>query len=67
MTDNDHTTDTDTEKSDRKAEALVLVGVLLFIAAWAGSVVIWGIPGLYIPAVILVPVIYVVMVWGSRG
>lgn len=67
MTDNDHTTDTDTEKSDRKAEALLLVGVLLFIAAWAGSVVIWGIPGLYIPAVILVPVIYVVMVWGSRG
>jgi hypothetical protein len=67
MTEHNHTDDSDTEKSDRKAEALLLVGVLLFIAAWAGSVVLWGVPGFYIPAVILVPVIYVLMVWGSRG
>jgi len=37
------------KKSDRKAEALLLVGALLFIAAWAGSVVLWGIPGLLYP------------------
>jgi hypothetical protein len=67
MTEHNHTDDSATEKSDRKAEALLLVGALLFIAAWAGSVVLWGIPGFYIPAVILVPVIYVLMVWGSRG
>ncbi|MGI3211689.1 hypothetical protein ACROSR_11300 [Roseovarius tibetensis] len=67
MTDNNQTNHTDTEKSDRKAEIILLVGVLLFLAAWAGSVVIWGIPGLYIPAVLLVPVIYVLMVLGSRG
>ncbi|MEI4231442.1 hypothetical protein [Roseovarius sp. D22-M7] len=67
MTDDNQTKHSHDDKSDRKAEAILLIGVLLFIAAWAGSVVIWGIPGLYIPAVILVPVIYVLMVWGSRG
>jgi len=67
MTDNHQTDDTDKQKSERKAEIILLVGVLLFIAAWAGSVVLWGIPGLYIPAVMLVPVIYVLMVLGSRG
>ena len=67
MTDDNQTNDDHDRKSERRTEILLLVGVLVFIAAWAGSVVIWGIPGLYIPAVILVPVIYVLMVWGSRG
>jgi hypothetical protein len=66
MTDDNQTNDGD-KKSDRKTELLLLLGVLLFIALWAGSVVIWGIPGLYIPAVILVPLIYLVMVIGTRG
>ena len=67
MTEHNHTDDSDKKKSDRKAEIILLVGVLLFLAAWAGSVALWGIPGLYIPALILVPVVYVLMVLGSRG
>ncbi len=67
MTDDNQTNHSHDEKSDRKAEIILLVGAILLLAAWAGSVVIWGIPGLYIPAVILVPVIYVLMILGSRG
>lgn len=65
MTEHDDTHDTG--KSDRKAEILLILGAILFIAAWAGSVLLWGIPGLYIPAVILVPLIYVLLILGSRG
>ncbi len=57
----------DTEKSDRKAALILLLGALLFLAAWVGCVAIWGIPGLYIPALLLVPVVYVLMILGSRG
>jgi len=67
MTEHEHTDDSNTEKSDRRVAALLLVGVLVFLAAWAGSVVLWGIPGFYIPALILVPVVYALMVIGSRG
>lgn len=45
----------------------ILIGVLLFIAAWAGSVVTWGIPGLYIPALMLVPLIWIALIIISRG
>lgn len=41
--------------------------VLLLVAAWAGSFVMWGVPGLYIPAVAMVPVMMGVLVWISRG
>lgn len=67
MTEHDETHDTEQARSDRKAEIILLLGAILFLAAWAGSVVLWGIPGLYIPALILVPVVYVLMVVGSRG
>lgn len=67
MTDDHDTHDTETAGSDRKAEIILLLGAILFLAAWAGSVALWGIPGLYIPALILVPVVYVLMIVGSRG
>lgn len=67
MTDHDDRHDTEHGKSDLKIEILLIIGAILFLAAWAGSVVLFGIPGLYIPALILVPVVYVLMVWGSFG
>lgn len=67
MTDTNRTTDTEKDRADRKAANILLAGALAFLAAWAGSVAIWGIPGLYIPALILVPVVYILMVLGSRG
>jgi fatty acid desaturase len=67
MTDDNQTKHSHDDKADRKAEIILLLGAILLLAAWAGSVAIWGIPGLYIPALILVPVVYVLMVWGSFG
>ncbi len=45
----------------------VMIGLVLFLAAWSGSIALWGIPGLYIPAVIMVPVIWVGLLLISRG
>lgn len=50
-----------------KTAALLLVAVAIFIALWATSVVLFGIPGLYIPALCMVPVIYLTLIriaWG---
>lgn len=45
----------------------ILIGVVLFLALWGGSIALWGVPGLYIPAVIMVPVIWVALLLISRG
>lgn len=55
------------DMSDAAAERLVLICVGLFLAGWACSVALWGIPGLYIPALMLVPVIWVLLLLISRG
>lgn len=47
--------------------AAILLSVLVFLAGWATSVVLWGIPGLYIPALALVPVIWVLLLIISKG
>jgi len=52
---------------DTALAAKLLLAVLVFLAGWATSVALWGIPGLYIPALALVPVIYVVLILISRG
>ncbi|SEL21840.1 hypothetical protein SAMN05443999_104109 [Roseovarius azorensis] len=45
----------------------ILVSVAIFLAGWATSVALWGIPGLYIPALALVPVIWMLLLMISRG
>jgi len=53
--------------SERTRDAMILVTVLLALVAWGVSVALWGIPGLYIPALAMVPVIWVVLIIISRG
>jgi hypothetical protein len=48
-------------------ETILLLLVLLAVAAWGASVFFFGIPGLYIPALALVPVMFVVLILISRG
>ena len=45
----------------------ILLSVAVFVAGWATSVALWGIPGLYIPALALVPVAWVMLLIISRG
>ncbi len=41
--------------------------LLAFVSLWGISIMLFGIPGLYIPAVCLVPVIFVVLILITRG
>jgi fatty acid desaturase len=51
----------------KRLEKRIYQGVLAAVVAWGGSVAIWGIPGLYIPALMLVPVIVAVLFIITRG
>lgn len=49
-------------------QALAILGVVVAaLAHRGGAVAFWGIPGLYIPALALVPGIYAVLIAISRG
>ena len=59
------------DHTDTKAENALATKILLFVLVavvlWGGAIFMWGVPGLYLPAVALVPVIYLLMILGSRG
>ncbi|MQQ08012.1 hypothetical protein GFB49_06065 [Epibacterium sp. SM1979] len=38
-----------------------------FLSAWASLVLLFGLPGLYLPAVALVPVVWTLLILVSRG
>lgn len=38
-----------------------------FVCAWGCSILLFGVPGLYLPAVALVPVIFLLLILISRG
>jgi hypothetical protein len=50
-----------------KLEGRILLAVLIGLICWGLSIFTWGVPGLYIPALALVPVIYVLLILISRG
>ncbi|WP_132542300.1 hypothetical protein [Rhodovulum euryhalinum] len=49
------------------AEAGIWAVVLALIGLWALSILKWGVLGLYMPAVIAVPICLLILVWISRG
>ncbi|GAW33745.1 hypothetical protein RA2_00788 [Roseovarius sp. A-2] len=53
--------------ADAAAVGPILLSLAVFIAGWGTSIALWGIPGLYIPALALVPVMWVVLLIISRG
>lgn len=57
------TTSTDAKSPDTK----ILLTVLAVLAAWGVAIFQYGVPGLYIPALAMVPVIYVILILISRG
>ena len=56
----------DWRRMDR-TELSILVTVLFVVIGWGLSIATWGVPGLYIPALAMVPVMYVLLIWISRG
>ncbi len=62
------TAETEEEKqAEAKLGLRILLVVLLALVAWGGSIAIWGVPGLYVPALIMVPVLMGLLIWISRG
>lgn len=49
------------------SEETIWYAFAAFVALWVLAVVLFGVPGLYIPAVILVPIILVLIVVGCAG
>lgn len=63
----DTNTQTSQERRDTIVAARIMVAVLVLLAGWGASVAIWGLPGLYLPALALVPVIWGVLLLITRG
>lgn len=61
---NHHAADTD---SETRLEKRIFLAVLAAVVLWGGSIVTWGVPGLYIPALCMVPVMYAILILISRG
>jgi hypothetical protein len=55
------------EKGTLLRDALIWAVILVLLALWALSILKWGVLGLYMPAVISVPILLIVIVWISRG
>ncbi len=54
-------------KSKISPETWVWSFIALIAALWGTSIAMFGVPGLYIPAVALVPVVYLALILISRG
>ena len=61
------TTDVPATKSETALALKLIFTVLVALVAWGLSVFTWGIPGLYLPAVATVPVIYLLLIIVSKG
>ncbi|MCV2882549.1 hypothetical protein [Actibacterium sp. XHP0104] len=46
---------------------MIYLVTLLALALWGVSFFLWGVPGLYLPAVALVPVIFLLLLIVTRG
>ena len=67
MTAIDASTDSAAPTKKVSTEIMILLITLLAVVAWGASVFFFGIPGLYIPALAMVPVMYVLLIIISRG
>lgn len=54
-------------KAENALARRIVMVVVLALLAWAGAVALWGLPGLYLPALLLVPVIWVLLLVISFG
>jgi hypothetical protein len=67
QTDNDTTSHATSTTSEGRLAAKILVTVLFALIGWGLSIATWGIPGLYIPALAMVPVMMGILLLISRG
>ncbi len=62
------TSDEDTHDADEIGSPVpYFIGVALLLAGWAASVAAFGLPGLFVPALIAVPIIFLALIAISWG
>lgn len=59
-----HATDS---KSENALAAKIILVILVLLVAWGASFWIWGVPGLYIPALAVTLVVYLILVTIAKG
>lgn len=61
----------DTHAAPETNETLLAIKIFLTVvvalAMWGVAIFTWGVPGLYLPALALVPVLYLLLIVISRG
>lgn len=62
-----HHVDTASETDEKALVMKILLTVLFVVVAWGLSIFMFGVPGLYIPAVIATPIMYVVLITIANG
>ena len=65
MTDH-HDTAAEAARENAIAKRILLI-LLVAVVAWGGAIWKWGVPGLYIPALASVPVIYLLLIIVAKG
>lgn len=55
------------DKAEKNLEVMAFVLALVLALLWGLSIALFGLPGLYIPAVAAVPVVYVLLLIISQG
>lgn len=53
--------------SENVVAAKIIVTIVLALVAWGLCVFFWGIPGLYLPALALVPVVWIALITITLG
>ncbi|GLP85971.1 hypothetical protein [Tritonibacter mobilis] len=48
-------------------EGNIYYAIVTFISLWGISIMLFGLPGLYLPALALVPVMWIILILISRG
>lgn len=54
-------------KSTADRTALIFAALILYLALWATAVIQFGVPGLYLPALAKVPVMFTILFLITKG
>ncbi|MEB8387111.1 hypothetical protein OO012_07725 [Rhodobacteraceae bacterium KMM 6894] len=57
----------DDQLSEDAVAGRVVIAILVALILWGVAIFIWGLPGLYLPAVALTPVVYILLLLVSFG
>lgn len=70
MSDDGARNDPNPQTDDAEEAALtkkIILALIVILALWGAAIFAWGIPGLYIPALASVPLIYLVLIVVAKG